>query len=143
MEFDLLEGKFTIEEARVLNPLALAFIGDAVYEVFVRSYLIDKNRDMHVNKLHKNAVSFVKAHAQSEFIKNIQCYLSEDEISIFKRGRNAKSGSTPKNASIQEYRMATGFEAVIGFLYLTDQKRKLNQIFHIILDIYNNEHVEN
>ena len=139
MEFDLLEGRFTIEEARALNPLTLAFIGDAVYEVFVRNYLIDKNRDMHVNKLHKNAVSFVKAHAQSEFIKNMQGYLSEDEISIFKRGRNAKSGSTPKNASVQEYRMATGFEALIGFLYLTDEKKRLNEVFHIILNIYNNQ----
>ncbi|PRR80027.1 Mini-ribonuclease 3 [Clostridium liquoris] len=139
MEFDLLEGRFTIEEARALNPLTLAFIGDAVYEVFVRNYLIDKNRDMHVNKLHKNAVSFVKAHAQSEFIKNMQSYLSEDEISIFKRGRNAKSGSTPKNASVQEYRMATGFEALIGFLYLTDEKKRLNEVFHIILNIYNNQ----
>jgi ribonuclease-3 family protein len=139
MEFDLLEGRFTIEEARALNPLTLAFIGDAVYEVFVRNYLIDKNRDMHVNKLHKNAVSFVKAHAQNEFIKNMQSYLSEDEISIFKRGRNAKSGSTPKNASVQEYRMATGFEALIGFLYLTDEKKRLNEVFHIILNIYNNQ----
>jgi ribonuclease-3 family protein len=69
----------------------------------------------------------------------MQSYLSEDEISIFKRGRNAKSGSTPKNASVQEYRMATGFEALIGFLYLTDEKKRLNEVFHIILNIYNNQ----
>ncbi|KAJ52217.1 RNase3 domain-containing protein [Clostridium tetanomorphum DSM 665] len=135
MEINLFTSKFTLQEARALNPLVLAFIGDAVYEVFIRSYLIDKNRDMCVHKLHKKSVGFVKAHAQSEFIRNIQETLNEDEIVIFKRGRNAKSGTIPKNASVQDYRMATGFESVIGFLYLTNQKDRLNEILNTIINI--------
>ncbi|WP_315118821.1 ribonuclease III domain-containing protein [uncultured Clostridium sp.] len=132
MSLDIMNKTFTKEEARALNPLVLAFVGDAVYEVLVRIYLVDLNKDMCVNKLHKKAVDFVKANSQSEAIKNIQQYLSEDEIAIYKRGRNAK-GRIPKSATVQEYRMATGLEAVVGFLHLTGQKERLSDIFNIIL----------
>lgn len=135
MEFDILKNKFTVQEAKQLNPLVLAFIGDAIYEVFVRTYLVDKNRDMSVHKLHVKAVSYVKAHAQSEFIKIIEERLTEDEIAIYKRGRNSKSGTVPKNADVQEYRSATGFEALIGYLYITEQTERLNYLLNSIVEI--------
>lgn len=130
--FELLKNKFSIMQARQLNPLVLAFIGDSIYEVFIRLYVINKNRDMSVHKLHLKVVSFVKAHAQSEFIKIIEQTLNDEEMAIFKRGRNAKSG-VPKNADVQEYRMATGFEAVVGYLYITEQTIRLNQILNQII----------
>ncbi|MEW9095701.1 MAG: ribonuclease III domain-containing protein [Clostridiaceae bacterium] len=136
MNLDIINKRFTKEEARALSPLVLAFVGDAVYEVLVRIYLVDLNKDMCVNKLHKKAVDFVKANSQSEAIRNIQQYLTDDEIAIYKRGRNAK-GRIPKSATVQDYRMATGFEAVVGFLYLTDQKERLSNIFNVILKVQN------
>jgi ribonuclease-3 family protein len=90
---------------------------------------------MLVHKLHKEAVSFVKAHAQSEFMKQLRDELTEEEFAIYKRGRNAKSGTVPKNADVQEYREATGFEAVFGFLYLTGQNERLNNMFKKIISI--------
>ncbi|MCY6356031.1 Mini-ribonuclease 3 [Clostridium sp. ZS2-4] len=135
MEFDILKGKFTINEARGLNPLVLAFIGDAIYEVFIRTYLVDGNRYMSAHKLHVKAVSFVKAHAQSEIMKKIEDKLTEEEYSIFKRGRNSKSGTVPKNAQVQEYRIATGFETLIGFLYITEQVDRLNEILEMIVNL--------
>lgn len=135
MEFDILKGKFTINEARGLNPLVLAFIGDAIYEVFVRTYLVDNNRYMSAHKLHVKAVSFVKAHAQNEIMKKIEDKLTEEEYSIFKRGRNSKSGTVPKNAQVQEYRVATGFETLIGFLYITEQVDRLNELLEMIIKL--------
>lgn len=133
MEVDFFKSKFSVNEAMQLNPLVLAFVGDAVYEMFIRVYLVDKNRYMSAHKLHVKTVSFVKAHAQSEFMKEIQAILSEQECSVFKRGRNAKSGTVPKNADVQEYRMATGFEALIGFLYVTGKLDRLNEILNVIV----------
>lgn len=135
MEFDILKGKFTINEARGLNSLVLAFIGDAIYEVFVRTYLVDNNRYMSAHKLHVKAVSFVKAHAQSQIMKKIEDKLTEEEYSIFKRGRNSKSGTVPKNAQVQEYRVATGFETLIGFLYITEQVDRLNELLEMIIKL--------
>lgn len=135
MDFSLLKGKFTKDDARQINPLVLAFIGDAVYEVFVRTYLVDINRDMSVHKLHVRSTQFVKAHAQSEFIKKIENCLTEEEIYFFKRGRNSKSATVPKNADVQEYRFATGFETLIGFLYITEQNERLNQLLNMIICI--------
>lgn len=139
MDFDLLKKKFNVQEARQLSPLVLAFVGDAVYEVFIRTYLTDKNRDMSVHKLHKEAISFVKAHAQSDFMKELEDKLTEEEMTIFKRGRNSKSGTIPKNADVQEYRIATGFESLIGFLYLTEQEERLNYILNTVAQLRENK----
>lgn len=136
MDFNLLKDKFTKADARQINPLVLAFIGDAIYEVFVRTYLVDRNRDMSVHKLHVKAIEFVKAHAQSEFIRKIEEELNEEEIYFFKRGRNSKSGTVPKNADVQEYRTATGFETLIGFLYITEQNERLNYLLELIVQLY-------
>jgi len=135
MDFDILKNKFTNKDARLLNPLVLAFIGDAIYEVFIRTYLVDINRDMLVHKLHVKTISFVKAHAQSDFMKGLEAGLTEEELYFYKRGRNAKSGTVPKNADVQEYRIATGFEALIGYLYITEQNERLNSIFNEILKL--------
>lgn len=135
MEFNLLKNSFTKQEAKNLNPLVLAFVGDAIYEVFIRAYIVNENRNMHVHKLHVKAVSFVKAHAQSEFIKELLEDLNEEEISIYKRGRNAKSGTVPKNADLCEYRAATGFEALFGYLYLTEQNDRINFFIDKIIKI--------
>jgi ribonuclease III family protein len=135
MEFEMFKNKFTAHEARQLNPLVLAFIGDAIYEIFIRTYLVDKNRDMSVHKLHVNCISYVKAHAQSEFIKALEERLTEEELAIFKRGRNSKSGTIPKNADLQEYRAATGFEALVGYLYITEQTERLNYLFNSVIEL--------
>jgi ribonuclease-3 family protein len=137
MEFDLLKGRFSINEAKQLNPLVLAFVGDAIYEVFIRTYLVNKNRNISAHKLHINAISFVKAHSQSEFMKKLEGILSEEEHAIFKRGRNAKSGTVPKNADVQDYRIATGFETLMGFLYITEQIDRLNELLKIVVDSNN------
>lgn len=136
MEIDFLRNKFTINEAVQLNPLVLAFVGDAIYEVFVRRYLVEQNHDMSAHKLHVKAVSYVKAHSQSEIMKQIKGALTEEEERIFKRGRNAKSGTVPKNADVREYRMATGFEALMGFLYLTNQLDRLNELMNMSIKIH-------
>lgn len=130
MDFQLFKNKFTKEEVRQLNPLVLAFIGDGVYEVFIRSYIIDRNRNMSVHKLHIKTISYVRAHEQSNFMNQLTELLNEEELSIYKRGRNAKSGTIPKNADVREYRNATGFEALIGYLYLIDDKERLEELLN-------------
>jgi len=133
MEFNILKGKFTAEQVKQLNPLVLALVGDAVYEVFIRAYLVEKNRDMNVHKIHVKAIGYVKAHAQSEYMKSLIENLDEEELRIFKRARNSKSGTTPKNADLNEYKWATGFEALVGFLYLSEKIERLNYIFEKII----------
>lgn len=127
MEADLsLLGKIKKEfeckevDVRAYSPLTLAYVGDAVYEVVIRT-IIAERANRAANELHKRAVKYVQAGAQAAMITALQEILTEDEMAVFKRGRNAKSNTSAKNASITDYRKATGFEALIGFLYLTDQ----------------------
>ncbi|RXM56987.1 Mini-ribonuclease 3 [Clostridium tetani] len=128
--------EFTKQDLKQMNPLVLAYIGDAVYEIFIRTYIISKNKDTCVNKLHKKTIQFVKADAQSYFIREIQKYLNEEEIKVFKRGRNTKSNTSAKNASIQDYRMATGFETIIGYLYLLNEDERLEEIMKLVINLY-------
>lgn len=134
MEFQLLKGRFTEEEAKFLNPLVLALIGDAVYEVFIRTYIVSENKTMNVHKIHIKTVAHVKAKAQSKYMKHIIEYLNEDEMAIFKRGRNTKS-NVPKNADIGEYRWATGFEALIGYLYILNKEERLDYLLNEIIKV--------
>lgn len=114
-----------------LSPLTLAFIGDTVFDLIVRENLIcEANRP--ANDLHNLAVQKVKASAQAEFIEKILPHLTEAELAVYKRGRNAKSGHLPKNASQSDYHMATGFEALIGYLYLSDEIERIKELFYII-----------
>ena len=112
-------------KAKNLSPVVLAFIGDAVYSLFVREKLTFNN-DIKTGMLNKLAISEVRATAQSEFIKEILSLLTEEELSIFKRGRNAKKTTRSKSASIADYNNSTGFEALLGYLYLTGEVDRLN-----------------
>ena len=106
-------------DVRAYSPLTLAYIGDAVYEMIIRTVIVERANKA-ANELHKKAVKYVQAATQSAMIMALQDILTEDELAVFKRGRNAKSNTSAKNASITDYRKATGFEALIGFLYLMD-----------------------
>ena len=113
------------------SPLALAYIGDGVYELFVRTKVIEEHENMPANKLHKKTVQYVKAHAQADSIDAMLPHLTEDETAVYKRGRNTKSNTTPKNADMADYRKATGFEALIGFLYLSGENERLHELMNI------------
>ena len=116
-----LNEKFGIEgkDIRTYSPLTLAYIGDAIFDVVIRSILVNKGNTA-VNKLHKRASDIVKAGTQSAFIKALMDDLTEEEADIYRRGRNSKPHTKAKNATTMDYLDATGFEAVIGYLYLTD-----------------------
>lgn len=135
MEKNIIEllDKLEVKEARQLSPLQLAYVGDAVYELFVRHLLISK-RNISVNRLHKESIKYVKAKAQREILFIIKDNLTEEEWNTVKRGRNAKSATMPKNANINDYKYATGFETLIGLLYLLKRYDRLTEIFEMILD---------
>lgn len=132
---DLRETEFSKDEARRLNPLQLALVGDAVYELYIRNYILSNNKDLSVHKIHVKAIGYVKAKAQSTIIQNIEEILTEEEVYIYKRGRNAKSGTIPKNAEVLDYRNATGFEALIGYLHLIGNKERLILILEKSIEI--------
>lgn len=125
---DLRIKEFSKEEARRLNPLQLALIGDGVYEIFIRNYILAKNSELSAHKIHVQAIKYVKAKSQSIIIHMMEDALTEEELYIYKRGRNAKSATIPKNVDVIDYRNATGFEALIGYLYLTGNKERLNNM---------------
>ncbi|MGD9567325.1 MAG: Mini-ribonuclease 3 [Sedimentibacter sp.] len=124
------------------SPAQLAYAGDAVYELLVRSYIID-NHDTNVNKMHRLAVKFVKANAQAFIIKNLENFLTEEEKRIVKRGRNAKVTSSPKNAELMDYRYATGFEALFGYLYLNNELNRLIELFNKVIEILDKKDEKN
>lgn len=107
----------TRKETKTYSPLTLAYMGDAIYEIIIRTVVVEGSNGT-VNILHRRSSSLVNAAAQAEIMSAIQEELSEEELSIYRRGRNAKSHTSAKNASIHDYRIATGFEALMGWLYL-------------------------
>ena len=109
------------------SPLALAYIGDAVYELMIRTHVVSHG-SMQVNKMHKKSASLVKAQTQAELIKILEPELTPLEHAAYKRGRNAKSVTMAKHATMIDYRMATGFEALMGYLYLTEQFDRLVEL---------------
>ncbi|MGN0533637.1 MAG: Mini-ribonuclease 3 [Eubacterium sp.] len=117
--------------AKQLSPLNLAFIGDCIYEIMVRETLVaDANRP--VNDLHRESVKYVSARAQTAAFEKIKDMLTEEELSVYKRGRNAKVGHSPKSATEGEYHCATGVEALFGYLYLTEQADRIKELFSVI-----------
>jgi len=124
------------------SPAQLAYAGDAVYELLVRSYIIH-NHDINVNKMHKLAVNFVKANSQAYVISKLEDELTEEEKRIVKRGRNAKITSSPKNAELMEYRYATGFETLFGYLYLSNDINRLMILFNKAVNIINEKGEKN
>lgn len=118
-------------DLKQLSPLTLAFIGDTVFDLLVREKLIcEANRP--ANDLHRLAVRDVKASAQAEFVNILSPYFTEEEMTVYKRGRNAKSGHTAKNATTKDYHMATGLEAVFGWLYLSGEIQRIKYLYNII-----------
>ena len=111
-------------DIRTYSPLVLAYIGDGIYELFIRTILVSKG-NCQANILHKKASSHVKASAQAAMITALQDELTEEELHIFKRGRNAKAVTMAKNATMHDYRYATGFEALMGYLYMTNQMERM------------------
>jgi ribonuclease-3 family protein len=116
-------------DVRQYSALTLAYIGDAVYEIIIRSYVVGKG-NAQVDKLHKRSSQLVKAGTQSELIKVIEPKLTQEELAIYKRGRNAKSYTMAKNATMSDYRRATGCEALVGYLYLSERYERLTELIH-------------
>ena len=129
---EFLKETFELEyqDIRTYSPLTLAYIGDAIYELVIRTILVEKGNTQ-VNKLHKRASRLVKASAQSAMIEKLKPYLTEEEMGVFKRGRNAKAATMAKNATMSDYRRATGFEALMGYLYLTVQWERRLELMKI------------
>lgn len=124
---ELIERKKNIEEVKLMPPLVWAYIGDAVYELYIRTNLVN-NTKLNPHKLHVEAIKYVKAQAQAKILETITEILTEEEKNIVRRGRNAQNHHLPKNANLDEYSHATAFEALIGYLYLTKQDERLREI---------------
>ncbi|RGY98410.1 ribonuclease III domain-containing protein [Clostridium sp. AM58-1XD] len=114
-------------DADSYSPLALAYIGDAAYEIIIRTKVMNHG-SMQVNKMHKRTAGLVKAETQANLYKLLEDELTEEEKAVYRRGRNAKSGTMAKNATMKDYRMATGFEALIGWLYLKGRMERMVEI---------------
>lgn len=126
---------FEIDEKdpKQYSPLALAYIGDGVYDLIIRTMVVERG-NARVNQLHKEVSSMVKAAAQAELVHKIEPLLTEEERGVYKRGRNAKSYTMAKNASVTDYRHATGFEALVGYLYLNHQFERILELVQIGLN---------
>lgn len=134
--FKIIKESMELKDIDIVSysPLTLAYIGDGIYEIVIRTIIVDKaNRQ--VNKIHKAASDLVKAHTQAELVFAIMDMLTEEETVIYKRGRNAKAVTRAKNASMSDYRTATGFEALIGWLYLTEQSERMFELIKTGLNL--------
>lgn len=127
-------GSKLLKKPNELNALALAYIGDAVYETYIRRHVLSKG-NYKPNILHQRTIAYVSAKSQAKIIQGIQAELLEKEKDIVKRGRNMKSYTSPKNTDIIDYRNSTGFEALIGFLYLQDEIGRLEKIINIAISL--------
>lgn len=113
------------------NPLVLAYVGDSLYDVYVRSRIIQEHDGMTAHKMHVEAIKFVSAHGQSLAMRYIENSLSDEELAAYKRGRNTKSYTVPKNADVGEYRRATGFESLLGWLHIGGRTERMNSIMEM------------
>ena len=130
--FEIIKQNMGLKEINIIDysPLTLAYIGDGIYEIVIRTMIVDEaNRQ--VNKIHKAASELVKAGTQAKLIHLLMDKLTEEEQTIYKRGRNAKAITRAKNASMSDYRTATGFEALMGWLYLTGQSERMMELIKI------------
>lgn len=124
-----------VAEAKQFNPVSLAFMGDGIYEKYIRRYVVLKHPKMKAGELHRICIRYVKATAQSMAVGSLRHEFTEVENDIFRRGRNATSTSPPKNTPIVDYKRATGLEAVFGYLYLTQQISRLEELIEKTVDI--------
>lgn len=127
-----------------INVLALAYLGDSIYEVYIREYLI-KNGICNVKKLQEEAIKYVSAKGQAYYLSVMiqQNFFSKEELNIIYRGRNHKSHKSPKNTDIKTYKQSTGLETLIGFLYLDNNKKRIDQILEYILEMENEKDINN
>ena len=129
----LIERTKNEAEINTLSPLTWAYVGDSVYELFIRTNLVNNSNEK-VHKLHVNAIKFVKAAGQAKILKAIEKELTEDEKNIVRRARNTQNHHIAKNATPAEYAYATAFEGLIGYLYLTKQDERLKYILNRALE---------
>ncbi|HHW05862.1 MAG TPA: Mini-ribonuclease 3 [Methanothermobacter sp.] len=119
-----------------LSPLVLAYVGDACFELYIRSRVVAENPKLPPQKLHRLTVGYVSASSQSDIIHGIWEHLNENERMVVKRGRNAKSGTSPKNADVVQYRYATGFETLVGYLFLAGATERLLYVLEKAYDFF-------
>jgi ribonuclease-3 family protein len=122
-----------INQVKLLSPLVWAYVGDSVYELFIRTKLIEKS-NAKPHKLHIEAIKYVKAKSQADILKKIDEKLTEEEKDIVRRGRNTENHHVAKNSNVADYSQSTAFEALIGYLYLTKQDKRLEQILNMCID---------
>ena len=130
--YEFIKNEFAVEsrDIRTYSPLTLAYIGDGVFDLIIRSVVVG-NGNTSPNKLHQHTSGIVKATTQAAMVDALEDILTEEEADVYRRGRNAKSHSVAKNASVGEYRKATGFEALIGYLYLDGQMERIVELVKI------------
>lgn len=131
MEF--IDREKDIQDAKMLSPLVWAYVGDAVYELFIRTMLTN-NSNAKPHKLHIESIKYVKAKSQADILKKIDEKLTEEEKGIVRRGRNTENHHVAKNANVADYAQSTAFEALIGYLYLTKQDERLKEILGLCID---------
>jgi ribonuclease-3 family protein len=127
---EFIELKKDINEVNLMPPLTWAYIGDCVYELYIRTSLVNKT-NLKPHALHIEAIKHVKAKAQADTLKEIYDKLTDEEKDVVRRGRNAENHHLPKNAEVQDYMYSTAFEALIGYLYLTKQNLRLKEILKL------------
>ena len=129
----IIKREIEITQVKLMKPLVWAYIGDCVYELFIRMNLVSKTK-LDPHRLHIETIKYVKARAQAETLIKIQEKLTQEEKDIVRRGRNAQAHHQPKNAELADYKYATAFEALIGYLYLSKQDERLKEIFELIIN---------
>lgn len=137
VSFEMMRPASGTAEPGSLSPLALAYIGDGVFELFVRTALVSSGQQ-DPNQLHEVASRLVRAEAQASMVHLLLPHLSEEEADIVRRGRNAKPGHAPKNAPVTAYRYSTGLEALLGYLFLSGRSERLLEILHMCMEIGTN-----
>ena len=130
---ELIDRQRNEADINTMSPLVWAYIGDSVYELYIRMHLVNTSKAK-PHKLHIESIKYVKAKAQADILKRIEKSLTEKELEIVKRGRNAENHHLPKNATVQDYMYSTGFEALIGYLYLTKQDVRLIEILNMCIE---------
>lgn len=131
---NLIKRDFGLGEVdlKTLSPLTLAFVGDCIYDLILRTVIVERH-NASPNQLHREKSRLAKAPAQAEMAEVLQEHLTQEELAVYRRGRNAKSHTTAKNASVLDYRKATGLEALYGWLYLSGQEERLLQLLRLSL----------
>ena len=131
---ELIERKKEKLDVDTMSPLIWAYVGDSVYELYIRTHLTNVTK-LKPHQLHMKSIRYVKAGAQADILEKLMEHLTDQEKEIVKRGRNAENHHLPKNATVQEYMYSTAFEALIGYLYLTKQDERLKEILNTCISI--------